>query len=154
MLSKSLFGILLVSAFAQGSARASAAKPTVKGIGDALICQCGCGMTVTSCNHFECSSRTEMQAMAQKEIAAGKDQTTILQDFVLRYGVKVLATPPASGFNVSVWILPPLGLIVGLGVVVLIVRRWRKPEPSAGPTQPIDPKILAAVDAEMKKVSG
>lgn len=154
MLSKTLACILLFGAL--GQATAKAAKPTVKSIGDAVLCQCGCGMTVSSCNHYECASRTEMQAMAQKEIAEGKDETTILQDFVLRYGVKVLATPPATGFNVSVWVLPPVGLIVGLVVVVLIVRRWRKPvEQSSGEAPaPIDPRVLAAVDEEMKKVTG
>ncbi len=93
-----------------------------------------------------------MKAMAQKEIAAGKDETTILQDFVLRYGVKVLATPPASGFNLSVWILPGVGLILGLAVVMALARRWRKPpRPPEGPRgTTIDPATLAAVEEEMK----
>ena len=95
-----------------------------------------------------------MRALIQKEIAAGKDQTAIFQDMTLRYGVQVLATPPAQGFNLTVWILPVLGLTVGLAAVVLIVRHWRKPPGEPPPVLPstMDPKVMAAVEAEIKKV--
>lgn len=134
---------------------AGAGKPTVKSIGDQVICQCGCTQTVTECNHFECSTRAEMNAVADREIKAGKDETTILQDFVKQYGVQVLASPPATGFNLTVWVLPGVGMIIGLGAVMLIVRRWRMPSPELTmvPEEAIDPKIAAAVEEEMKRVS-
>lgn len=135
-----------------GSAWAANAKLTTKSLGDQLICQCGCAQTVTECNHLQCPSRSEMTAMAQKEIAAGKHETAILQDFVLRYGVQVLASPPAKGFNLTVWILPGLLLIAGLAVVVFVVRRWR--QAPAAPPAPLDAKLLEAVEEEMKKVAG
>lgn len=145
-----LFSALLVSV----AGLAASTKPTVKSLGDALICQCGCNQTVNECNHLECPARTEMRAMASQEIAAGKDETAILQDFVLKYGVKVLASPPTQGFNLTVWILPGVGLLVGLGLVVLVVRHWRKPPAGPGPPPaPIDPKVLAAMEEEMKKVA-
>jgi cytochrome c-type biogenesis protein CcmH len=145
-----LLSVLLMAVVALGAST----KPTVKSLGDALICQCGCNQTVNECNHYECPSQAEMRAMAAKEIAAGKDETTILQDFVLRYGVKVLASPPTQGFNVTVWILPGIGLLLGLGLVVFIVRHWRRPgaEPATVP-QAIDPKVLAAMEEEMKKAA-
>ncbi|HKS95079.1 MAG TPA: cytochrome c-type biogenesis protein CcmH [Terriglobia bacterium] len=138
--------------FAVATAWAVTTKPTVQSIGAGVVCQCGCNFPVATCNHEVCSSRDEMKAMAAKEIAAGKDETAILQDFVLRYGVKVLATPPASGFNLSVWILPGVGLIAGLAVVLVLVRRWRTPPaPPAGPPESrVDPATLAAVEEEMK----
>ncbi len=148
-----LGAILMVALIPEGSA-ASGSKPTQKSIEGAVTCQCGCNQTVSGCDHYGCSSREEMRALIQKEIAAGKDETAILQDMTLRYGVKVLAAPPAQGFNLTVWILPILGLMVGLAAVVLIVRRWRNPsaEPAGVPPPSIDPKVVAAVEAEMKKV--
>ncbi len=136
------------------SAAASGSKPTRKSIEGALTCQCGCNQTVSGCDHYGCSSREEMRVLIEKEIAAGKDETAIFQDMTLRYGVKVLAAPPAQGFNLTVWILPILGLMVGLAVVLLIVRRWRKPpaEPPSAPPSSIDPKVMAALEAEMKKI--
>jgi hypothetical protein len=146
--------VLAIVVHCLGAGRA-AAKPTQKSIEGALTCQCGgCNRTVATCDHYGCGSRDEIRALIQKEIASGKDETAILQDMTLRYGVKVLATPPAQGFNLTVWILPILGLMVGLGAVVLIVRHWRKPpvEPPCAPPSSTDPKVMAAVEAEMKKV--
>ena len=152
------FGAAILAAivFATTIAFAAASKPTHNSIGQVLICQCGCGQTVYGCNHFECGSRAEMNALIDKEIAAGKDETTILQDFVKQYGVQVLALPPARGFALMAWVLPGLGLIVGLALVIVFVRRWRHPpsKPDQPPPATIDPKILEAVEEEMKKVAG
>jgi cytochrome c-type biogenesis protein CcmH len=146
--------VLLLSALLVSAAVvAASSKPTVKSLGDALICQCGCNQTVNECNHLECPVRSQMRAMMAKEIAAGKPETTILQDFVLQYGVKVLASPPTQGFNITVWILPGIGLLLGLGVVVLIVKHWRRPPAgAAAAAAPIDPKVLEAMEEEMKRV--
>jgi len=132
----------------------SPAKTTPQAIEGAVICQCPCNMTVSACNHEGCASKAEMQALAEKEVASGKGATTILQDFVLRYGVKVLATPPPNGFNLTVWILPALGAIVGLALAVLVVRRWRRPLAGATPaeTAAVDREILAEVEEEMRRV--
>jgi cytochrome c-type biogenesis protein CcmH len=148
-----ILAIVLLGAVS-GSLAGGGARPTQRSIEGALTCQCGCNQTVAGCDHYGCGSREEMRALIQKEIAAGKDQTAILQDMTLRYGVQVLATPPAQGFNLTVWILPILGLTVGLAAVVLIVRHWRKPpgEPSHVPPSTMDPKVMAAVEAEIKKV--
>jgi cytochrome c-type biogenesis protein CcmH/NrfF len=127
-------------------------KTSLKSVGDQAFCQCGCNQTLSGCNHVECSSRSEMNGQIQKGIAENKSQTTILQDLVLRYGVKVLASPPASGFNLVVWILPGVGLAAGLAVVMAVVRRWRRPRAGSGssPAGGVDPQLLAAIEREMK----
>lgn len=143
------FELLIVAALAATAGRARDAKPTVKSVGESLMCQCGCPETVTLCNHTSCASRSEMQEKIEKEIAAGKGETVILQDFVLTYGVKVLATPPARGFNLTVWVLPIAGFLAGLAVVMLFVRRWRQPRAEA--RAEVDSKLLAEVEEEMRK---
>jgi len=131
-------------------------KTTAKAIEGSVICQCGCNMTVAGCNHEGCSSKAEMETMAEKEVASGKDSAAILQDFVLKYGTKVLATPPPSGFNLTVWILPICGGIIGLSLVFALLRRWRRVQKSAGAvpdTDSVDPEILAEIEEEMKRVA-
>jgi cytochrome c-type biogenesis protein CcmH len=154
MRSRKLAVLLLSALLVSAAVAAASSKPTVKSLGDALICQCGCNQTVNECNHYQCPSRAEMRAMMAKEIAAGKGETAILQDFVLKYGVKVLASPPTQGFNITVWILPGIGLLAGLGLVIFVVKHWRRqPEAAAAAPAPIDPKVLEAMEEEMKRVA-
>ena len=127
-------------------------RPTLESIGDQVMCLCGCVATLNHCPHRDCATVAEMHPIIEKEIAEGKDETTILQDLAIRYGVQVLASPPAKGFNLTAWILPGIGLIAGLWFVVVMVRRWRKPSPAAATisTEPLDPKLMTAVEEEMK----
>ena len=151
------FAVVLVAAclLAGGTVLADGqtARTTAESIESGTVCQCGCNQTVSGCNHEGCGSKAEMQAMAEKEVASGKDSATILQDFVLRYGTKVLSTPPASGFNLTVWILPIVGGVLGLALVLVLVRRWRH-VPAAAPaeTSPADAETLAEVEEEMKRL--
>jgi hypothetical protein len=132
---------------------ASVRQPTLESIGNQVMCVCGgCVAPLGQCPHLDCGTKAEMKAYIQKEIADGKDETAILQDLTLRYGVQVLTAPPVKGFNLAVWMLPGVGLLVGLAVVVVVVRRWRrKPDfVAARSNVPIDAKTLAAVEAEIK----
>jgi len=131
---------------------ANAGKPTLESLGNEVQCSCGCVAPLNQCPHLDCAQKAEMQAFVKKEIADGKSETAILQDLSLRYGVQVLTAPPAKGFDLAVWILPGVGLLVGLGIVVVIVRRWkRKPAAPAAPAgTSLDPKILTAMEEEMK----
>jgi cytochrome c-type biogenesis protein CcmH/NrfF len=145
----STVGACLALAISAGAAPAP--KTTAAAIEGGLTCQCGCQQTVLACNHEGCGSKAEMQALSEKEVATGKDSAAILQDFVLRYGTQVLATPPPSGFNLMVWILPITGGVVGLSLVVVLVRRWRRTATPPSPDRAaIDPEIMAEVEEEMK----
>ena len=140
---------LLAAPVARGD---SARKPNPEAIGNQVQCTCGCVAPLSQCPMAECAEKAEMRAFIKKEIADGKDETAILQDISIRYGVQALTAPPAKGFNLAVWILPGIGLLAGLGIVVVIVRRWRRkpaivPVPTAAS---LDPKVLTAVEEEMK----
>jgi cytochrome c-type biogenesis protein CcmH/NrfF len=150
---KWVMALLACSLFVVSLTRADGSrKPTLESIGDQVMCLCGCVATLNHCPHRDCATVAEMRPIIEKEIAEGKDETAILQDLAIRYGVQVLAAPPARGFNLAAWILPGVGLLAGLSFVVVIARRWRKPTPvSAGvPSEPLDPKLLAAMEEEMR----
>lgn len=126
-------------------------KPTLETIGNEVQCLCGCNAPLNQCPHLDCAEKSQMQAVIKQEIAAGKGETAILQDLSLRYGLQVLSTPPAHGFNLAIWILPSIGLLVGLCIVVLIVRRWKQKPPAAPPPPAAshDDKLIKAVEEEM-----
>ena len=96
-----------------------------------------------------------MQTLILKDIRRGKSNPAILQDMVDQYGLRVLAAPPAAGFNLTAWVLPGVALIIGLVAVLGIVRRWRAKVSGAAEEEspaPIDPKVLAAIEEEMNRI--
>ena len=144
-----LVGVLVAASLTRAD---GSNKPTIESIGDQVMCLCGCVATLNHCPHRDCATVAEIRPVIEKEIAEGKDETAILQDLAIRFGVQVLAAPPARGFSLTVWILPGLGLFLGLTFVVVIVRRWRRPTPVAAgvPAKPLDAQVLAALEEEMK----
>jgi cytochrome c-type biogenesis protein CcmH/NrfF len=45
---------------------------------------------------------------------------------VAQYGPEVLARPAASGFNLTIYILPPAVLIGGLALLAYTLPKWRE----------------------------
>ena len=145
--------VLAVFVFAASMARGDTGRiPTVESIGSGVQCSCGCVAPLSQCPMLDCAEKAEMRAFIKKEIADGKDEDAIRTDLAARYGVKVLTSPPAKGFNLAVWILPGVGLMMGLGIAVVLVRRWKhKPDPSPVASKLAhDPKVLEAMEEEMK----
>jgi cytochrome c-type biogenesis protein CcmH len=68
-------------------------------------------------------------------IALGDTKAQIERVMVAQYGPSVLARPPAHGFNLTVYILPPVAVLAGLAIVVFAVRRWRGNTRQAGAKQ-------------------
>lgn len=59
-------------------------------------------------------------------IALGDTKAQIERVMVAQYGPSVLARPPAQGFNLSVYVIPPAAVVVGLAVVGFALARWRR----------------------------
>jgi len=45
----------------------------------------------------------------------------------------VLAAPIRGGFDIVAWIVPFAALLLGIGIVVFLIRRWRRRTPRGGP---------------------
>jgi cytochrome c-type biogenesis protein CcmH len=56
----------------------------------------------------------------------GKTRREIESDLVQQYGPAVLAKPPAHGFNLLVYIIPPVVIIVGIATLAITLPRWRR----------------------------
>lgn len=126
-----------------------------KGIGDQVYCMCGgCVTSLNTCPMQFCEVKEGMHSTIRADLEQGKTEPEILQDLVNRYGEKVLAAPPARGFNLTAWLLPGVGLLIGLFLAITVVRRWRRrtaeaAAPAGAP--PVDESVLSAVEEEMKK---
>jgi cytochrome c-type biogenesis protein CcmH len=73
--------------------------------------------------------RTAACAQWRAEIAqllsAGQTDQQVKDYFVQRYGLRVLAQPPAVGTTLGLWVLPIIGLVVGVVIVIMLMRRMR-----------------------------
>jgi cytochrome c-type biogenesis protein CcmH len=108
---------------------------TQQEVEESLTCQCGCGLTVHSCNHLQCPSGDPIKKEIAERLGRGEDKETILAAFRSRYGEKVLSSPTFRGFNWFAWITPfVVVLLGGLGVVV-VVRRWTRATPVRATTR-------------------
>lgn len=123
-----LMGLLLVGAGA----------PTFQEVEESLTCQCGCGLTVHSCNHLQCGSALPLRAEIRAQLAEGKDKEAVLDWFKAKYGEKILSAPTTTGFNLAAWITPFAAVAMGIGLVFFTIRRWggRGDGHDGGPSSP------------------
>jgi cytochrome c-type biogenesis protein CcmH len=103
-----------------------------------LTCQCGCGLTVHSCNHLQCGFAIPAKQEVAQQLSEGKKRDEILSSFVARYGEKVLSAPTTSGFNLAAWITPFLAVLIGAVLVGIVSFRWARNRPQTAPdTSPL-----------------
>jgi cytochrome c-type biogenesis protein CcmH len=117
---------LFIAVFALLLAAPALALPKVsfEEIEESLTCQCGCGLTVRSCNHVQCGSALPLRKEIREEMDKGLDKKAILAYFAEKYGEKILSSPTTKGFNLAAWITPFMAVGIGAALVVLTLRRW------------------------------
>ena len=117
--------------------------PSFSELEESLTCQCGCGLTVHSCNHLQCPSAIPLRAEIREQMALDKSKAEILAHFRDKYGEKILSSPTTRGFNLLAWTLPFVAVAVGGLLIVLVVRRWVRQREARGPA----PAPAAATEA-------
>ena len=105
------------------AADAAMTQMTQSEVESRLACQCGCGLTVQSCDHPQCNFGLPVKADITASLAAGETGEDILARYMAEYGEKVLSSPTREGFNLLAWYGPYLALALGAIVVLVAVRR-------------------------------
>lgn len=113
---------LLLAAPAVGSAAQSAPKTTVNEIEAEVMCPV-CGTLLELADSPQ--ARREKVFVA-KLVAAGKSRSEVKDALVAQYGKEVLATPEASGFDLSAYLVPILAILVAIVALAYSVVRWRR----------------------------
>jgi cytochrome c-type biogenesis protein CcmH/NrfF len=127
-------------------AQTASEKPSVdvRRVGARLSCQCGCKDSVATCSMLECHfSKPAKERIAQMQ-AVGMTDDQIIQAFVRDYGAGIYLAPP----NAWGWIVPYASVGLGLVVIWLFVKKYRKPKPVAeiGPMELDDPELAKYKD--------
>jgi cytochrome c-type biogenesis protein CcmH len=89
-------------------------------------------------NYFMCTVCHEPLAVAQSPEASaerteitrlinqGDGKQQIINAMVAQYSAAVLAQPPANGFNLTIYILPPAAVVLGVALLLFTIPRWKR----------------------------
>jgi cytochrome c-type biogenesis protein CcmH len=95
------------------------------------------------------------RAFIRRQIAAGKSERQIKDKLVAQYGEAVLATPPASGFDLSAYLVPAIAIVAVAIAIALGVWRWRRSGRRGPPGGPggrrLDSKESERLDADLAR---
>ena len=59
-------------------------------------------------------------------IHRGETKAQIERQLVAQYGPSVLGKPPAHGFSLLLYVLPPVLLAIGVAILAFTLPRWRR----------------------------
>jgi cytochrome c-type biogenesis protein CcmH len=127
----------------------------VNAIAEQLYCPVCENIPLDVCGTQACADwREEIRTM----LAEGRSEEDIRAYFAERYGRRVLATPDARGIDVLVWVLPPVGALVG-GIVLALALRRMAPGALAAAAESevvinyddLDPEYLARLEGELEE---
>jgi cytochrome c-type biogenesis protein CcmH len=101
-----------------------------------------CCWTQTVADHSSEAS-DQIKAEIRMLVVQGSPDKEIVNNFVDRYGEKILAAPAAKGFNLTAYVLPFLGLVLAGVILVFAALRWR-----SHPEEPVAVTVESRLDPE------
>ena len=111
-----------------------------------------CPICQTTLDQSDSPIARRMKAFISSRIAAGDTTSQIKAKLVVQFGPAVLSSPPRRGFNLLVWVLPPVGIVLAALVLGVLAVRWsRAREPATVPAGPLDPDLERRLDEELAR---
>ena len=87
-------------------------------------------------------------------IAKGMTKQQIEKQLVVQYGPAILAKPPAHGFNLLIYVLPPVLLIIAVVGLAITIPKWRRRSRAAEPLPAgpeLDPDEARRLDEDLAR---
>ena len=146
LLGSFMLGSISASALAQASAPSDDA---VNQIASQLYCPMCENITLEDCTTQACR---QMRELIRQQLAEGWTEEAIKDYFVAQYGDRVLGDPPARGLNWVLYVLPPVAILGGIALVILLIKK--KPTEAITPQKPerSDDPYLLQVEQDLKKL--
>ena len=140
--------VVLAALVLAAPALASEERPTLAELEGEVICP----TCETTLDQSSSPIAARMRVFIRQRIAAGDTKTEIKDALVAEFGESVLASPPARGFNLLVWVLPFVALLGGGLLLAFAARRWSAArEPDAVREPPLDPALERRLDDELAR---
>lgn len=134
-----------------GSQTRTVTQDDVNAIAKQMYCPVCENEPLDACRTAACQ---QWRAQIAQMLSEGQTEAQIKQYFVDRYGLRVLAQPPAEGNSLLLWVLPLVALLIGGTYVALLMRRMRARGAAASansaPTKATGDEYLDRVERDLK----
>ncbi len=127
---------------------ASESQPTLAELETEVMCP----TCHTTLDQSSAPIADRIRAFIRARIAAGATKSEIKHALVQEFGESVLASPPKRGFNLLAWVLPPVAVVAGAGVLAVLAVRWsRRRDVDDVPQQALSPDVERQIDDELAR---
>src|SRR5262245_29092657 len=121
--------VALLAAVVLLAAPLSASAQTAKPVNEDVVHEVAAQLRCVVCQNLSVADSPsemagQMRAIIRERLAAGESPAEVQRYFVERYGEWILLSPPRRGFNLLVWLLPLVAVVVGLAVTVPQAWPW------------------------------
>ena len=93
----------------------------------------------------------EIRVEIGRLVVAGYSDDDIRARFAERYGDWVILTPSTSGVSGLVWVIPVVGLVVGVGLLAVTLSRWRRVSTAGEGVSDEDRALVESARAGMRE---
>lgn len=95
----------------------------------------------------------EVKQAVRQMLAEGQTRQQILDSYVAQYGDRILAEPPARGFNWLLYVAPWVFLAGSIALMVFVIRKLRVPAAApASRAAPVDDEEAERIDEELRNL--
>jgi cytochrome c-type biogenesis protein CcmH len=98
-----------------------ALQKTAREIYGLVMCPLCAGQTIAQSNN---ETSSQMRDLVLKKLRQGKSKDEILHYFESRYGERIMAKPDKEGFNLILWVLPFVLVVLAAISIYFLIRRW------------------------------
>jgi cytochrome c-type biogenesis protein CcmH len=144
----SIFSVVTV-VYAQGKIPSD---DEVNAIAKKLYCPVCPNTPLDVCETKACE---DWRAQIRDQLSAGWNEQQIIDYFVAQYGERVLAEPQRKGFSSLVWVLPVLGVVLGVVLVWQVLKNWRSVRQSPirkVSTVQVSPETIERIENELREM--
>ena len=113
--------LLLPQATAQSD---SLLEAQTREVGAKLRCPTCQGLSIS-----DSPAAQDMRDLIRDQLRAGRTPEQVEAYFVEKFGDWILLKPPASGFNLALYIMPVMIVIAGIFLIVFVARKWSRASP-------------------------
>jgi cytochrome c-type biogenesis protein CcmH len=141
--------VLVVLAALVGPGVAYSGTPSAAALEAQIVCPT-CKTTVAL---SDAPVARRIKLFIRNRIAAGDSAGEIKAALVSQFGVAVLAEPQTKGFDLLAWLLPAVGLAIGLLAVGGAAWAWSRQRGTVD-EEPLDPELERRLDDELARFDG